>query len=553
MRIVLLLTLLFISLAKGDFDPLSVVNPVVQKLPPPKIRPEFSTMTMPISTKSEKAASHVIQGIAQLNAPWDFEAYRHFCEAAKADPDCLMAYWGIAMALTGSNNEFFKERKNAIDRMLDLVDAGAGIAMEQGYAQAAGQLYANGTRAAGDTYLAISKKYPEDRQSRLLGLFLTRDGFDEFGNPGPGQKACWDGLFEMVKANPENVSVVAFWVASQSEAPLNPGILENDVLPFARKLARLHPDFAPFHLTAAHVEARCGHARLAINYCEQAIALYESYMTEQGVAKYDCTGWVRAKVYHAHLLATKGQYNESLPILKELAELEITEDRVFSRGAALIMWEGRTLGARLAMMRETKEDFDAGLKSLSSFEKEQWFPKKSLAIGYRDCLAFALGVRKALAAKDLEGARWLHAKFTEKGRAFDKTRKLASETSSFSEWIRAKGVIITLETELRGLIHMQEEGASKMAALNFLKAAVDRQGSALNLLPPPLPYPMELRIGNYYLSSAQPGEAAKALRKGFERTPNQISILRAYRSALLKLGKNDSAAKVAQQIESVKK
>jgi hypothetical protein len=35
--------------------------------------------------------------------------------------------------------------------------------------------------------------------------------------------------------------------------------------------------------------------------------------------------------------------------------------------------------------------------------------------------------------------------------------------------------------------------------------------------------------------------------------PNHIQILRAYSTALLKLGKIETAAKVAQQIEGVKK
>ncbi|MDB4813599.1 hypothetical protein OAH20_00930 [bacterium] len=555
-RSFLLFTLVLLASAQfssAQFDPLTVIHPVVQKLGPPKVRPEFSVIPIAVSTKSEKASAHVIQGIAQLNAPWDFESYRHFCEAAKADPDCLMAYWGISMSLAGRNHEFFAERKAAIERMLDLVEADVGTDIEKGYVQAAGRLYANGSRAAGDIFSAISKKYPNDSQSKLLGLFLSRDGFDEFGNPGEGQKACWDGLFEMVKANPESVPVVAFWVASQSEAPLNAGILENDVLPFARKLARLHPDFPPFHLTAAHVEARCGHAKRAIGYCEQAISLYETYMETEKVTEFDCEGLIRCKVYLASLLATKGEYEKSVAISTELSKMEVTEARVFSRGAALIMWEGRTLGARLSLLRDTKADLDTGLKMLDALDEKQWFPGKSMSLGYRDCLGHAIGVRKALLAKDLPAAKSLQRDFTEKGRTFDQARKLARNTSSFSEWLRAKSAIITLETELLGLIKMQETGASKMAALNFFKAAVDRQGGVLNFLPPAIAYPMELRVGNYYLDAGDAEKAAGAFRRGFDRMPNQIDILRAYRSALLKLGKNESAAKVAKQIEEVKK
>ena len=553
MRIILIATLCLLNLAHADFDPLTVIHPVVQKLSLPQNRPEFSVPSIAVSTKSKAASGHVIQGIAHLNASWDFEAYRHFCEAVKADPDCLMAYWGISMSLAGRNHEFFKERKIAINRMLDLVEADAGVDLEKGYAEAAGRLFANGARAAGQTYLAISKKYPNDRQSKLLGLFLTRDGFDEFGTPRSGQKKCWDGLLEMVKEDGDSIPVVAFWVASQAEAPGDGWLLAKDVLPFARKLARLNPDFPPFQLTAAHVEARSGNAKRAIGYCLQAINLYELYMEKDKISKFDCDGWVRAKVYLASLHASKGEFEQATKVSKELASLEVSEDRIYSRGASLILWEARTLGGRLALMRETSADLDAGLKQLDAVKKEGWFPKKSLSYTYRDCLAFALGLRKALAVNDLSAARGLHRSFTERGKIFEQELDLARNTSSISEWLRAKGAIVILEAELLGLIHMQEAGASKLAALNFFKAAADRQSNALNFLPPVLNYPMELRIGTYYLESGDSENAAEALREGYDRMPNHLQILRAYSTALLKLGKIETAAKVAQQIEGVKK
>lgn len=553
MRIILIATLCLLNLAHADFDPLTVIHPVVQKLSLPQNRPEFSVPSIAVSTKSKAASGHVIQGIAHLNASWDFEAYRHFCEAVKADPDCLMAYWGISMSLAGRNHEFFKERKIAINRMLDLVEADAGVDLEKGYAEAAGRLFANGARAAGQTYLAISKKYPNDRQSKLLGLFLTRDGFDEFGTPRSGQKKCWDGLLEMVKEDGDSIPVVAFWVASQAEAPGDGWLLAKDVLPFARKLARLNPDFPPFQLTAAHVEARSGNAKRAIGYCLQAINLYELYMEKDKISKFDCDGWVRAKVYLASLHASKGEFEQATKVSKELASLEVSEDRIYSRGASLILWEARTLGGRLALMRETSADLDAGLKQLDAVKKEGWFPKKSLSYTYRDCLAFALGLRKALAVNNLSAARGLHRSFTERGKIFEQELDLARNTSSISEWLRAKGAIVTLEAELLGLIHMQEAGASKLAALNFFKAAADRQSNALNFLPPVLNYPMELRIGTYYLESGDSENAAEALREGYDRMPNHLQILRAYSTALLKLGKIETAAKVAQQIEGVKK
>lgn len=52
----------------------------------------------PVTTKNPQAQKFVEQGIAQLHGFWYFEAERSFREAAFLDPDCAIAYWGMAQA-----------------------------------------------------------------------------------------------------------------------------------------------------------------------------------------------------------------------------------------------------------------------------------------------------------------------------------------------------------------------------------------------------------------------------------------------------------------------
>ncbi|MDB4450127.1 hypothetical protein N9127_03610 [Akkermansiaceae bacterium] len=165
---------LCVELAADDFKVEDVIHPVVIKLGKPRAIAALGEGHMAISSNSEIAASHVAQGLGRMNASWDFEAYRHFCEAAKVDSECLMAYWGIAMSLAGSQHEFFSERKAAVDRMLDLLEseiAGKKTGwsdLEKRYAQAAGYLLTSGVRAAGQAFNSLSEKYPADIQARLF-------------------------------------------------------------------------------------------------------------------------------------------------------------------------------------------------------------------------------------------------------------------------------------------------------------------------------------------------------------------------------------------------
>ena len=66
----------------------------------------------PVTTKDPQAQRFFEQGVGQLHGFWYFEAERSFRQAATLDPDCAMAYWGMAMANVSNENrakEFVKE------------------------------------------------------------------------------------------------------------------------------------------------------------------------------------------------------------------------------------------------------------------------------------------------------------------------------------------------------------------------------------------------------------------------------------------------------------
>ena len=52
----------------------------------------------PVTTAKPEAQAFINQGVAQLHSFYYFEAERSFRQAAQIDPDCPMAYWGMAMA-----------------------------------------------------------------------------------------------------------------------------------------------------------------------------------------------------------------------------------------------------------------------------------------------------------------------------------------------------------------------------------------------------------------------------------------------------------------------
>ncbi|MBK8040944.1 MAG: redoxin domain-containing protein [Verrucomicrobiaceae bacterium] len=72
----------------------------------------------PISTKNPDAQKFFTQGIGQLHGFWYYESERSFRQAAALDPECPMAYWGMAMA--NVNND--KRAKGFLDKAVKLKD-----------------------------------------------------------------------------------------------------------------------------------------------------------------------------------------------------------------------------------------------------------------------------------------------------------------------------------------------------------------------------------------------------------------------------------------------
>jgi len=60
-------------------------------------------VSFPVSSTEPKVQEFIDQGVGQLHGFWYFEAERSFRQAAALDPECAIAYWGMAMA--NINNE----------------------------------------------------------------------------------------------------------------------------------------------------------------------------------------------------------------------------------------------------------------------------------------------------------------------------------------------------------------------------------------------------------------------------------------------------------------
>ena len=138
-----------------------------------------SNVHFAITTKSEEAQAFFDQGVGQLHGFWYFEAERSFRQVALLDPNCAMAYWGMAMANTNNSKrargfmaECVKRKDQAGEREKMYIEAyDAYLKAEENKKKERAEAY---TRALEKILL----KFPDDVEAKaflVLQLYLNRD------------------------------------------------------------------------------------------------------------------------------------------------------------------------------------------------------------------------------------------------------------------------------------------------------------------------------------------------------------------------------------------
>lgn len=187
-----------------------------------------------ITTKDPLVQKYFNQGVGQLHGFWYFEAERSFRQAAALDPDCPMAYWGLAMANfdnesrgKGFVGEAFKRREKAdereklyIDGLREYFEAGAEKNKER---------HEKFTRSLEQ----ILYRYPQDVEAKaLLALRLWRDR--DVGIPISSYlsvDALLSEVFAVAPMHPAHHYRIHLWDSEKTEKALASAALSGQTSP----------------------------------------------------------------------------------------------------------------------------------------------------------------------------------------------------------------------------------------------------------------------------------------------------------------------------------
>ena len=286
-------------------------------LPPPVRIAGVGNSHLAITTSSPKAQQWFDQGLSLLHCFWDFEALRAFREAARLDPDCAMCQWGIhrAMEFGGSSEE---ELKPVVSKMKELAPKASDH--EQRYirsvVESAGKKGEEASKAYRHEMEAMIYRYPDDLDAQLfLGLSLE-SGFDEKGDPRPGELDAIAILREVLRNHPDNAAANHYWIHAVEGSEHPEWALES-----AAKLGSLTPGSGHMVHMPGHIFYRTGNYEKARECFLNAIEVDEAYLRSQKLEPRDDWNYAHNLSYLIANSAEQGRAKEALEYAARLEPL----------------------------------------------------------------------------------------------------------------------------------------------------------------------------------------------------------------------------------------
>lgn len=317
---------------------------------PPPLRARIGELSSPVTSENEEAVRYVTQGLNLMLGYWDIEAYRSFLHASRLDPDCAMAYWGMAMSMLASEGEMASFMDASAHQAFELggfIDGVEGKELtkeERGMIAALAMFLKDGSGPFVLEMARVSANFPDNRFARLMHVLFIRDGYDATGKARPGQVRALAMIGEYLKSYPDDVQALAILTQMLVHGP----DIDDAAVP-ATKLAKLRPATAYLLHLPGLVAYRQGRYADAVDAFEAAAAFDRDYFSVSGVHPSEVPFFVKNLDHLALTLAEVGRRKEALVAANEAAGIALDPERLGNAGAKEVLYHGTTLPCRVHM------------------------------------------------------------------------------------------------------------------------------------------------------------------------------------------------------------
>jgi tetratricopeptide (TPR) repeat protein len=253
-----------------------------------KLLPGMGKLTYKVSTSSSKAQQFFDQGLKLVYGFNHWEAIQSFREATIADPNCAMAYWGLALAYGPNLNDVNpadreKLAYEAIEKARTKMQTATAVERELIHAMAArynGRSYAvrdSLNQAYSDAMERVAKKYPNDSEALTIAAdaimnTMPWDYWMKDGSPKPQTKLAKEILEDAMKKFPQHPGAHHLYIhlveASHPQLALSSAKFLEDAMPGAGHLVHM----------PSHIYVRTGQYERSVMLNQRASLVDEEYL-----------------------------------------------------------------------------------------------------------------------------------------------------------------------------------------------------------------------------------------------------------------------------------
>jgi tetratricopeptide (TPR) repeat protein len=495
--------------------------------------------TRAVATTNALARKYFDQGLNFMFAFNHDEAVRAFRQAADLDPDCAMAYWGIALAsgVNINNPKFPPEKMKAAWAAVRTAgekspgESPANRALIAALAARYADPMPEEIRPLEEAYARAMKgaweKFPKDADVGSLyaeALMNLRpwDLWTADGQPQPETSDILRTLEAVMAFAPDHPLANHLYIHAVEASP-EPGRADAA----ANRLRGAHPALGHLLHMPSHIDIRRGRWHEAVEANRLAMAAdrkYQATVPEQGYYRL-----YMAHNFHMLTFAAmmQGQSKLALDTIRQMLAGVPREWVAVKENAAIA-------DGFVAMPLEVLKRFGRWDDILKEPEPPEIFPIA------RAMWQYARGV--AYAAKgQVADARTAQA-------AFRAAAAAVPEDATFSN-NKAPDLLALAGDMLEGEI-LLAEGKDK-EAIAALRSAVAREDRLRYAEPPDWFVPARHALGAVLLRDRQPAAAEQVYREDLRRWPDNGWSLHGLAASLAAQGKNDEAARVKQRFAEV--
>jgi tetratricopeptide (TPR) repeat protein len=494
----------------------------------------------PITTSSKHAQRYFDQGLTLCFAFNHAEAIRSFRGALKHDPNCAMAYWGIAYASGPHVNKPMDQADNtraweALQKALALKSTVG--AKEQAYIEAMAKRYqaefAQDRSALDKAYAAamreVTKQFPDDLDahaifSEALMDTMPWDYWLKDRSPKPETEEAFAALRYVINRNPNHPGANHFFIHAVEAGP-HP----EQAIPSADRLTGYAPSAGHLVHMPAHIYMRVGQyqdAEIANRLAVKADRAYIRHCAAQGFYPGAYYPHNEHFLWYANLF--QGRSADALAAARKTATVALENycgPKKAVEGPRLRHLPWLTL-ARFGRWEEVLKTPQPPATNDFLIDRAMWHFSRGLA--------FAATKQAEPAASELaEMSRLIESDDAKKlnNPAFPATSMLAVA----GHWLTGK---------------VAEAKGDVAAAVEHLRRAVKAEDELPYMEPAYWPIPARPALGAVLLKAGKPAEAEVVFREDVQRWPRNGWGLFGLEQSLRAQGKSDSANIVRREFDA---